>query len=102
MKDWIRMIKDEEEKLVHPKNVKNHENAGWTVAGKVLEEPKNPEVVAPVKGSAARAIDMPDGGLRPHRRNPVAAAPVLQVETKPEDVPAPAETAEESADEEVG
>jgi hypothetical protein len=29
---WILMVKGDEQKLVHPGNVDNHERAGWAVA----------------------------------------------------------------------
>lgn len=32
MKNWILMVKGDEQKLVHPGNVDNHKRAGWTVA----------------------------------------------------------------------
>ncbi len=37
MNNWIKMIKGEEEKLVHPGNVGNHKRFGWKVPGEAEE-----------------------------------------------------------------
>jgi hypothetical protein len=41
MSEWIAMVKDGEEKMVHPANVDNHKRAGWNpVAPESAPEPK--------------------------------------------------------------
>jgi len=51
---WVEMVKDGEEKLVHPGNVKAHEDAGWAL--KVLaDQPVAVETPASVPEKKTRA-----------------------------------------------
>lgn len=40
MNEWILMVKDGEEKLVHPGNVDNHERFGWKYVQSPATEPE--------------------------------------------------------------
>ena len=61
MNQWVKMIKGEEEKLVHPGNVDNHIRAGWELVETHAElevQPEAEETVA-VETHAESDVDEP-------------------------------------------
>lgn len=58
MNGWILMVKDEEEKLVHPGNVENHKRAGWAVKSveqETLQASNLPE--NPISADVVEAVE---------------------------------------------
>lgn len=76
MADFVKMIKDGEEKPVHPGNVQSHLRQGWQLAGAPEEQP----VVEYIAVSAEMAMpeDEPEAEIpaeSPVVKEEVAAAP---------------------------
>jgi hypothetical protein len=69
--NWIKMIKGEEEKLVHPGNVGNHKRFGWLVFGEPEEIPAEEGSVdyeVPVKmiNAEGKEKTVPSGEVKNH------------------------------------
>jgi len=60
--EWVLMVKDGEEKLVHPGNVESHENAGWT-RKYAPAEPTGEQSGAPSKTTSLSLPELTDAIL---------------------------------------
>lgn len=59
MTNWVLMTRDDEQKLVHPGNVKNHINAGW----RLPDDPAKAETEVAVAVETAPAEESVDDSV---------------------------------------
>jgi len=74
---WVTMVKGDEEKLVHPGNVANHQRAGW----KRADEAPAPELTEPV--SVETPEEEPAGEEEPPAPEPAPVKPKKESKAKP-------------------